>query len=1008
MLTKKRSKMMLMAMALVLIGACALSACKGVACTAVEITTEEETFRVGTKVTFTAVLTPADTTDAVKWSSSDEKVATIDKKGCASLLAEGTTTITARAGDAVDQWMITVVDIKPEAVSVTLPTLVPGNDYALVATVLPEGADQAVTWSLAGDNASITSAGVLTVSAYGEFTLTAVSVADPAIAYTKTVKVTDSAPDAITINLASSTFEVGEVITPTVTVMPVGTNASVTWTVSDSAIASVSRDNTITFLSSGVVTITAYSKKDTNIATTVTVSVLRPLPSSITVTSSRTVVKATQASRLTATVLPSGADGSVSWSSSDEAVATVAKDGTVTFNKEGEVTITATSVAAGSVKGSLQFSVESAPVDPTTSYADGLTEESKVADILAAIISFINATYDGKTITGDVDFISSYKDYTGIDFSWSSSDTSILTDDGVYHQPVVASDVKVSAVMLTKNESSLLVSRSVTVTMHAEGWGTKLDALAYTIAHSLPAKANTNITLPVLDADSGATIAWSSDVPDVLSASGVFTKPITDTLVTLSFVVTLDGASEEGSAVVRAIGYTDYQIAILILEDYNKAYEASLSGQVIAGDVYLATETSIYPATIAWTSTNPGILNGKGEFTKPVYATTIQLTVSITVGSATVSSSFEISVGKTTYASMWDAIEMFLDNIAVGTITNQAYTAYGWESGYTSMLQKDYGFLYFYTEGDPVITQDILSVGGNRPGTKRLSTEFVTVHDTATGSPWGDAAGMNEYVHSDECVNGSKSWTFSVGNDGIYQEIPLDEVSYHAGDGAGSGSEFTLIDTGLLATCTNPTVTIQDGYWVLEGRISKVKAPTNGTTVLTTSAITDSGIFTKIGTNGHWFIANTYYNSSYGVIANHGGNRNSVSIETCVNSGSDYTLTMRTNAKLVAWLLLKYGLDTSRVVQHNYWSGKDCPMTMRHSGRWSLFLNMVNLEYFAQSELKGVSFSWKSLSPSILSNTGKVISHAGAGAEVNYQVTVTYEGVSKTYQFSSKLARLTF
>jgi N-acetylmuramoyl-L-alanine amidase len=74
------------------------------------------------------------------------------------------------------------------------------------------------------------------------------------------------------------------------------------------------------------------------------------------------------------------------------------------------------------------------------------------------------------------------------------------------------------------------------------------------------------------------------------------------------------------------------------------------------------------------------------------------------------------------------------------------------------------------------------------------------------------------------------------------------------------------------------------------------------------------------------------------------GNLHSIAIEICVNSDGDYAKACQNAASLTADLLAKHGLPLSKVVQHNKWSGKDCPNWLRensHGVSWSEFIDMV-------------------------------------------------------------------
>lgn len=79
------------------------------------------------------------------------------------------------------------------------------------------------------------------------------------------------------------------------------------------------------------------------------------------------------------------------------------------------------------------------------------------------------------------------------------------------------------------------------------------------------------------------------------------------------------------------------------------------------------------------------------------------------------------------------------------------------------------------------------------------------------------------------------------------------------------------------------------------------------------------------------------------------GNRTSVAIETCVNSDADWNRTLQNLVALVAELCRVLRLGTDRVVQHNRWSGKDCPARIRREGRWDWLLAQVG-ERLAQAQ----------------------------------------------------------
>src|SRR5699024_3294593 len=79
--------------------------------------------------------------------------------------------------------------------------------------------------------------------------------------------------------------------------------------------------------------------------------------------------------------------------------------------------------------------------------------------------------------------------------------------------------------------------------------------------------------------------------------------------------------------------------------------------------------------------------------------------------------------------------------------------------------------------------------------------------------------------------------------------------------------------------------------------------------------------------------------------APNGGNYNSIGIEICVNSDGDFTKAVKNAAQLVKKIMKQEGIPLSNVVQHNHWSGKNCPARLRsgsHGITWNQFKNMIS------------------------------------------------------------------
>jgi len=73
------------------------------------------------------------------------------------------------------------------------------------------------------------------------------------------------------------------------------------------------------------------------------------------------------------------------------------------------------------------------------------------------------------------------------------------------------------------------------------------------------------------------------------------------------------------------------------------------------------------------------------------------------------------------------------------------------------------------------------------------------------------------------------------------------------------------------------------------------------------------------------------------------GNRTSIGVEICMNSDGDLLGATDNAARLIATLCMKYNISPVNIVQHNRWSGKNCPQLIR-AGRpynWDIFIGKV-------------------------------------------------------------------
>src|SRR5690625_1301583 len=83
------------------------------------------------------------------------------------------------------------------------------------------------------------------------------------------------------------------------------------------------------------------------------------------------------------------------------------------------------------------------------------------------------------------------------------------------------------------------------------------------------------------------------------------------------------------------------------------------------------------------------------------------------------------------------------------------------------------------------------------------------------------------------------------------------------------------------------------------------------------------------------------------------GNFESLGIGICVNKDGDFAKAVENAAKLTRKIMQDEGISIMNVVQHNAWSGKNCPTNLRNGSKgvnWADFLALVKGEESAKKE----------------------------------------------------------
>ena len=262
-----------------------------------------------------------------------------------NVIVDGGTLDESLAKSLVGSVIYKVTKVELDKTSLTLDV---NQSETLTATITPSNAtNQNVTWSSDNQNvATVDQNGEVTAESAGDATIK-VTTEDGEFEATCSVTVNAAANvqvESVSLDKTELSLEVGGEETLTATVAPTNaTNKNVTWSSSNSAVATVDQNGNVEAVGAGtaIITVTtADGGKTATCAVTVTAATVPVTGVTLNKTSTSLYVGDTEA--LTATVQPGNATNkNVTWSTSDANVATV-ENGVVTAVSAGTATITVT------------------------------------------------------------------------------------------------------------------------------------------------------------------------------------------------------------------------------------------------------------------------------------------------------------------------------------------------------------------------------------------------------------------------------------------------------------------------------------------------------------------------------------------------------------------------------------------------------------------------------------------------------------------------------------------
>ena len=508
----------------------------------------------------------------------------------------------------------------PVATSITLSTTSLsfsslGATQQLTATVKDQNgatmSGAAVNWSSSSASvATVSSTGLVTASGGGTATVTATS--SSAVA-TVTVSVVQVAASIELSDTLVSFLALGDTTQLTATVKDVGGaaigDASVTWSSSDTAVATISDAGLVTSVADGTAVITAISGAQTAAAAVTVTQVAASIELSPT---SLVLVSIGDTATLSATVKDAAGSvvvgATVSWSSTAQGVATVSDAGLVTAIGNGTATI---ATVSGSANGTASVAV---------------TQVASTVELSPSSLEFVSI---GATAT----LSATVKDAAGVTIddapvTWSSSNTAVVT---VSSAGLVTS-VAVGTATITATSGSLSATASVAVTQVASTVELSPSSLEFV---SIGATATLSAT--VKDA-AGVTI---SDAPVTWSSSNTAVVTVSSAgLVTSVAVGTATITATSGSlSATASVTVTELVATTITLSPTSLSFTSLGATSTLIATVKDQNGATMSGATVTWatsaasvaTVSSAGLVTSVGNGTATITATSGTLTATATV-----------------------------------------------------------------------------------------------------------------------------------------------------------------------------------------------------------------------------------------------------------------------------------------------------------------------------------------------------------------------------------------
>ena len=333
----------------------------------------------------------------IKWTSSNNDIAVVDENGFVTGISNGDVTITATTENGkTATWNVTVIStplsigLDKENITLDIST---NKTYQFKATIYPSTAntDIGLTWSSSDNSvATVNKDGVVTGVKNGTAVITVVTENQKTTSASVTVQ---TSPVSISISPSSATIDLSaenKSVQLKATISPNTTNIKnkITWTSTNNKIATVDSNGLVRGYANGTVTITATTANGKSTKATITV---QTSPTTIFLDKTNIVfdMSKNRTAQLTVRYNPStsNVNKGITWTSSNNSVATVDGSGRVTAKGNGNATITAKTANGKTAQCQIQVitSITSISLNKTSATIEAIAGQSNTLQLIATV-----------------------------------------------------------------------------------------------------------------------------------------------------------------------------------------------------------------------------------------------------------------------------------------------------------------------------------------------------------------------------------------------------------------------------------------------------------------------------------------------------------------------------------------------------------------------------------------------------------------------------------------------